>query len=129
MRIATHREMWQVEDVRSLEAALSWRDARRGGCFWITPNDEEYPALAIRASGDEADIHYFPQEAHPGFRCLGGEGLPAGGMPTFVFQGCDPIAGEETPNKFVIPFETARLVASEFFRTRQMSADVAWFEL
>jgi hypothetical protein len=50
-------------------------------------------------------------------------------MTLFVFDGADPSYGEENPNEFVIPSETALAVAREFFRTRQMSPDVSWFEL
>src|SRR5579862_4714393 len=35
----------------------------------------EYPTLAIRISGQVADVTYFPNGDHSGFRCLGGEGL------------------------------------------------------
>jgi hypothetical protein len=121
-------QTWQVKDDKSLEAALSWRDDRGGGMFWLT-HDEKYPELAIRVSGDVADVHYFPREGHPGFRYLGGEGLPDGGMTTLVYQGCDPGTGEETPNKFIIPFVTARAVAMEFFHTKRMSEAGPWFEL
>jgi hypothetical protein len=85
--------------------------------------------LAIRVTGALADVHYFPNEDHPGFRCLGGDGLPDGGTTTLVFPGCDPATGEETPNEFVVSFETARRIAREFFYSRQMSPGFSWFEL
>jgi len=118
-----------VADEKSLDAALAWRDDRGGGVFWLTPDEERYPALAIRVSADVADVHYFPRNGHPGFRCLGGDGLPKGRLTTLVYHGADPATGEQTPNEFVVPFETARAVAREFFRTQQMSAAVSWFEL
>jgi len=55
---------------------------------------------------------------------LGGDGLPEGGLTTLVYQGADPGTGEQTPNEFVVPFETARAIAREFFRTEQISATV-----
>ena len=50
--------------------------------------------------------------------------LPAGGFTTLVYDGADPAAGELTPNEFVVPFETVRAIATEFFRTQQMSDGV-----
>jgi hypothetical protein len=129
VRVGGDRQTWQVEDVNSLEGALAWRDDRGGGLFYLTPNDAPYPAMVIRVGGDVADVHYFPRDGHPGFRCLGGDGLPEGGWTTLVYQGCDPATGEETPNEFVVPFDTARSVAKEFFRSEQMSEAVSWFEL
>lgn len=129
MRVDSYRQTWEVEDDKSLEAVLAWRDDREGGIFWLTPDGARYPALAIRVSGDVADVHYFPRNGHPGFRCLGGRGLPEGGSTTLVYQGCDPASGEQTPNEFVIPFETARSVAREFVRSWRRSETVSWFEL
>jgi len=97
--------------------------------FWLTPDDERYPALAIRVSGHLAHVHYFPRDGHPGFRCLGGDGLPEGGETTLVYQGCDPATGEETPNEFIVPFATALSLGEDFFRSKRMSEAVSWFEL
>jgi hypothetical protein len=129
VRVDGHYKWWQVEDDKGLEAVLAWRDDRGGAIFWLRPNEEMYPALAILVSGDRADVEYFPREDHPGFRCLGGQGLPKGGMTTLVYRGCDPATGEVTPNEFVVPFETARAIAREFFRSQRMSESVSWFEL
>jgi hypothetical protein len=118
-----------VRDDASLEAALAWRDDRGGSIFWLTPADALYPALAIRVSGALADAHYLPRDGHPGLRCLGGDGLPEGGLTRLVYQGCDPATGEETPNEFIVPFQTMRSVAREFFHSNRMSGVVAWFEL
>jgi hypothetical protein len=129
VRIAGFRETWQAGDAERLDAVLAWRDDRGGGIFWLTPDEAQYPALAIRVSGDVSDVHYFPRDRHPGFRCLGGNELPKGEFTTLVYQGADPATGEQTPNEFVVPFEIARAIAGEFFRTQQMSGAVSWFEL
>jgi hypothetical protein len=52
-----------------------------------------------------------------------------GGSTTFVFQGCEPGDGEDTPNEFVVPFGTAKSIASEFLQSKRMAGDVSWFEL
>lgn len=129
MRVDGYCQSWQVEDDKSLEAALAGRDDRGGGIFWFTPDDEKYPALAIRVRGNVADVPFFPRDGHPGFRCIGGEGLPEGGETTLVYQGCDPTPGENTPNELVLPFPSALAVAREFFRTMQMWPAVSWLEL
>lgn len=129
MRIQGHGKSWQADDVESVQDALAWRDKRVGALFWLAPDHENFPTLAIRISGEIADIHYFPQEGHPGFRVVGGDGLPEGEMSTLVFDGCDPASGEETPNEFVVTVETAGVVATEFFQSKQMSETVGWFEL
>jgi hypothetical protein len=129
MRIGGYRKMWQVSDAESLATALTWRDAVGGGIFWLSPDDEEFPTLSVRVSGEVADVHYFPYEGHPGYRCLGGESLPEGGMTTFVYEGAGPSTGEETPNEFVVSFETARSLAAEFFHTAKKPECVKWFEL
>ena len=117
-----------MDDAEDLEEVLTWRDARGGGIFWLT-HDEQYPTLAIRVSGDLADVHFFPRNGHPGFRCLGGAGMPDGGSMRFVFQGCDPADGEDTPNEFVVPLRTAKSIATEFLRSERKARDVSWFEL
>ncbi len=129
MRVDGYGQTWQVEDDESLEAALVWRDHRGGGIFWLAHDTGQFPRLAIRISGNVADVIYFPQDGHPGFRCLGGHGLPEGGLTTLVYQGCDPASGEQVSNKFIVPFETAYSVAKEFFRSKQMTGSVSWFEL
>lgn len=129
MRVSGYGQTWQVEDDKSLETALAWRDDRGGAIFWLAPDEEHYPKLAIRVSGDLADVMYFPQDGHPGFRCVGGDGLPEDGFTTLVYPGCEPSTGEKEPNEFIIPFGTARSVAKEFLRSKRMSEVVSWFEL
>lgn len=117
-----------MQDDRSLEQVLTQRDERGGGIFWLTL-DNEYPALVVGASGDMADVHYFPRENHPGFRCLGGDASPETGFTTLVYPGCDPSGGENVPNEFIVSFQIARAIAREFSRSGQMSDAVRWFEL
>jgi hypothetical protein len=119
--VSGYHRTWDVQDVAALEKAFAWRDSRGGAGFWLAHGSDRYPTLAIRISGDVADVHYFPHDGHPGFRCLGGEGLPDGGMTTLVYDGCAPFSGEDTPNEFIVPFSKAWELAKEFFRTKPMS--------
>jgi hypothetical protein len=97
--------------------------------FSLSREGEKYPCLAIRISGDVADVHYFPREGHPGFRCLGGEGLPESGCTALVYEGSDPQDGEHTPNSFIVPVKTAYSIATVFLSTDRMSDAVSWLEL
>jgi hypothetical protein len=127
--VGGYHRTWDVRNEGALKDALASRDSRGGAVFWLAHDNAEYPTLAIRISGDVADVHYFPHDGHPGFRCLGGEGLPAGGMTTLVYDGCDPGIGEDTPNEFVVSVSKARELAEEFFRTKRMLKGASWFEL
>ena len=104
MRVGAYNQSWQVNNADELAKAMAWRDDTHGAIFFLVPDDEPYPYLAVRVTADYADVHYFSFDGHPGFRCLGGEGLPEGGWIKFVYRGCDPSAGKESPNKFVVPF-------------------------
>jgi hypothetical protein len=115
--------------VKELDAALSSRDDKGGALFFISPDEQRYPSLVIRVTKNYADVHYFPYDGHPGFRCLGGEGLPEDGWTSLVYQGCDPGDGEETPNEFIVPFATACEIARAFLRTGERSDAVQWLEL
>jgi hypothetical protein len=120
---------WQVKDIDGLMDVLTWRDSLGGGIFFLAPDDVEYPYLCMRASGDVADVHFFPKEGRCGFRCLGGEGLPEGGLTTLLYEGCDPGSGEETPNEFILPFAIACRVAAEFLSSGRMPEGESWFDL
>ena len=108
---------------------LDWRDSVGGAIFFLEPDDASYPLLCMRVSGDVADIIFYPEDGHPGFRCLGGEGLLEGGWTTLMYEGCDPSDGEEEPNQFIVPYVKARAVASDFLRDLKMSEAVSWLDL
>jgi hypothetical protein len=128
-QVSASRNSWTVSSVAELTQALSWRDRREGAHFHITLGGRDYPELGMRFTGGYAVVHYFPSYGHPGFRCLGGDGLPQGGSTRFVYQGCDPSAGEDTPNQFIVTTAVASTIAEEFFRTGKMSDAVKWMEL
>jgi hypothetical protein len=120
---------WHVEDAAGLSAALGWRDSVGGGIFFLEPDGAHYPLLCIRVGGDVADVLFYPEEGHPGFRCLGGVGLPKGGMTTLMYEGCDPADGDVELNRFIVPFAEACAIATDFFREGRMSESVSWLDL
>ncbi len=127
MQIDASCRSWQVSDPNGLQDVLAWRDKRGGAQFWLSDGPKKYPVLAIRITGEVTNVFFFPHEGHAGFRCLGG--LPKSESTTFVFDGCDPWTGEDSPNEFVIPLKTACSIAAEFLHTREMSKAVCWLEL
>ncbi len=129
MTVSGHYRNWEINDEQFLNAVLATRDSKGGALFWMGHTEGGFPALAIRVSGELTDVHYFPTEGTAGFRCLGGDGLPPHAMTKFIYEGCDPAAGEETPNEFIIPFEMASLIAHDFFVDQKRSDEVQWLEL
>lgn len=129
MRIDGYRQSWDVIDEKGLDDALASRDDRAGAFLWLGVDETSYPTLAIRVSDGVADVHYFPREGHPGFRALGSKEQSNGGFTTLVYEGADPATGEQCANEFILTFETARVIAREFFRSQQMSGAVSWLEL
>ena len=119
---------WQVEDADGLMNVLAWRDALGGGIFFLEHDDAKYPYLCIRVSGDVADVVFYSEDGHCGFRCLGGEGLPEDGHTILLYEGCDPGYGEEEPNRFIVPFATACSIATEFLGRRRMPEVVSWID-
>ena len=128
MRIEGHNRKWDAHDESALEDVLRFRDGVGGGLFWISDDADSFPVMAIRISGSLADVHYFPDEDHPGFRALAEPSQQRGGTTAFIYEGCDPATGEETPSEFVLPVSTAILIAKEFHLTRTRSSAVSWFE-
>jgi hypothetical protein len=129
MQISSAGRTWQVDDADALRTALEWRDSRGGAEFWLAHQGGAYPWLALRLTASAADLHYFPAAGHPGFRCLGGAGLPAGGLTKLVYDGCDPADGEDVPNEFIVPAATAARLAEAFFRSGEKSPQAQWAEL
>ena len=129
MQVDASRRSWQVSDANTLQEVLAWRDNRGGAEFWLCEGPEHYPILGIRVTGELTNVFFFPHKGHPGFRCLGGEGLPEDELTTFVFDGCDPWTGEDSPNEFVVPLKTACSIAAEFLWKKEMSKAVSWLEL
>jgi hypothetical protein len=130
MQIDGHHRHWQVATEAELEAVLRFRDGVGGAQFWLNADDEDFPALAMRVTGDVGDVHYFPAEGEPGWRALAIlEGPEKGQTILLRYEGADPASGELTPPQFVLPFATLLDVARSFFRVQSLPASVAWFEL
>ena len=119
----------RVETAQALREVLAWRDAGGGAHWWLAGEVGAFPALAMTFTGPVAELHFFAQASHPGFRCVGGEGLPEDGETLLVYEGCDPGDGIQTPNEFIIRSEQAADIAAFFLANQAMSDAVAWLEL
>jgi hypothetical protein len=132
MRIDGHHREWSEADETTLEQVLRFRDRVGGGQFWLCHDDGAYPAVAIRVSGDVADVHYFPFDGHPGFRALPSPSVRldhGGGTTTLLYERCDPSSGEQSPSEFIVSVDAAVSLAREFFRTGSRPSGASWFEL
>ena len=129
MKLTIGQKSVTVTSREDLLSALEMRDQRGGAEFWLTADAGHLPALAIRLSGQLADVHYFPGDGHPGLRRLGAVDLPVGGATLFVYEGCDPASGESVPNEFLISATMALSIAADFFETQKIPEAASWLEL
>ena len=117
---------WRVDDEGALDGVLRTRDSRGGNWFDLCVGDGDaasYPLLTICVGGEFADICYTPNEDEPGFRCRGTvqHAQPQGWT---VFN---TAAGDEyILNAFLVPFETAVVVAKEFLTKTELPSSVEW---
>src|SRR5687767_12040696 len=83
-------------DEKQLEELLKQRDERGGAEFWLSDDRGGFPCLTIVVSGDVSFAIYFPEEGHPGFRCLRPDvdQSMVDESTNFVWTGCDPASGE-----------------------------------
>lgn len=129
MRITSSGLQTSASSAESLLRTLDVRDSLGGAEYWLSEDFAPHPCLAIRFSSALADVHYFPQARHPGFRMLSRLDLPRDASTLFRFEGCDPAAGEPVPNAFVVSVADALHAAVEFFETGAMPRSASWLEL
>jgi hypothetical protein len=122
------REIVPIRDVSDLKNVLSRRDRKNGLEVWFAESLDSFPCIAVRISPPWCDIHFFPYDGHPGFRCLSSN-VPDGGETQFLWQGCDPGDGELVPNEFVVPVEDAHEIIWHCMIDRLPSTTRRWYEL
>jgi len=132
LAVSSHHKTLVVKDAEGLRQLLLAPDSYGGGAFWLGPINGGHPHMAIRVSGGNSDIHYFPSEGHPGFRRLApnqGDVRDMSHDLTFRFEGCDPDEGEPVPVTFVLPLDVAVEIATGFMETGSIEEPRLWFEL
>ncbi len=65
MRLAKFRHVVEVENLQQLHEHLRFRDDNGYACFWLWHDNESQ--LAVMVHGNEASVHFFPYDNHPGF--------------------------------------------------------------
>jgi hypothetical protein len=85
--------------------------------------------MAVRVSGENSDVHYFPSVGHPGFRRLAPAQRHGSLDVAFRYEGCDPHEGEIVPAAFVLPLAQALEIATGFMETGAIDEAGQWFEL
>jgi hypothetical protein len=113
---------------RDLQDVTNRRDRKNGLEVWFAESTNSFPCIAVRISPPWCDIHFFPHDGHPGFRCMSNEFFVEGET-RFLFQGCDPGDGELVPNEFVIPVEDMQAIVWQCMMDRAPAATRAWYEL
>lgn len=129
MRVDDMRGSETVETINELEGVLSRRYEDGANAFWISPDTEEYPMLAVLIAGELATLNYVPDEQRAGFRSVGGV-LGAGSSGTTMF----PISSNRAddvavPDDAVVAVAVAIAAATEFFKSLRLPECMEWFEL
>lgn len=117
-----------IHTERDLQDVMNRRDRKNGLEVWFAESTNSFPCIAVRISPPWCDIHFFPQDGHPGFRCMSNEFLDEGET-RFLFQGCDPGDGELVPNEFVIPVRDMQAIVWQCMMDRVPAATREWYEL
>ncbi|MCB9586525.1 MAG: hypothetical protein H6718_14075 [Polyangiaceae bacterium] len=92
--------------------------------FWLSCEDP-FPSLAVAVRDALASLHYFPEESHPGFICLGNEAIEGTQTLTIAW----PRETIEVENRYVVSWQLALEAAEEFLVTQERPRCLQWFEL
>lgn len=116
----------EASTLLDLETCLMQRCDDHFNSFWLSHDDQEYPALAVVVEGEIASLSYFPKESSPGFTSVGGmAGLEDGDVTMFSIS---KNLGDDIGvlNRTLIPFSAALHVATEFFCTKGLPLSIKW---
>ena len=116
---------------KELESIIALLDSCGGGEFWMGLTPGGFPCLNFVISDGRSFVIYYPEEGHPGFRCLDDavELTDDEEIVRFVWRGCNPSDGEDVPREFVVPVEVTVKAAKKFLRDQKLPEGFDWFEL
>jgi len=128
MKIEDLQGTYEAKDISEFDTLLQKRYGPAVNSFWLSHNNENYPALSLLVSGDLSTLKYLPNDSHAGFIPAGRvKALPEGGFTTFRI---DTVEQEiEIANEAVIPVSAALSAAREFFCSPQLPPSIEWIEL
>jgi Immunity protein Imm1 len=119
---------FDAADENDVDSILLKRCGQGVNAFWIYHEPRKKPLLLILVNNTLANLHYFPDEKHPGFYSIGKmSSLPADGNTTFFMN--NPTEREEVPNDAIVPFADALAAAKEFLTSTELPPNIEWFEL
>jgi hypothetical protein len=96
--------------------------------FFLHHEPRENPSLWILVNNQLANLHYFPDEEHPGYASIGDLPLlPADGFTIFFMR--SPKEEEYISNDLIVPFADALAAAKEFLVSTAFPPSIEWFEL
>lgn len=113
----------EARTLEQLEALLAVRHGG-GNEFWISAETKSFPLLAVNVQGHDAVVHFFPDEAHPGFQSVGDKGDK--GTTSFPGGTGDKV---DVPDEAVIPLKIAMAAATQFAESFDRPELIRWFEL
>ncbi len=108
-----------------LEEALRLHFTQDTAELWLS-GEARFPCLAILVRGEHANVHWFPEEGHPGFQSVS-EASDVDGETTVTFRA----GGQETQvsRHWIVSADLARRAAREMFHSTDRPECLVWEEL
>ncbi len=120
--------IFDASNETDVERILLKRYGEDVNAFWIYHEPREKPLLLILVNNKIANLHYFPDDDHPGFHSIGKmPSLPVDRSTVFFMNGLKE--REEVPNDAIVPFADAMTAAKEFLVSTRLPPSIKWFEL
>jgi hypothetical protein len=122
------RTISDVSNGADVERILLKRYDQGVNAFWLYHEPRKKPLLLILVNNQLANLHYFPNEEHPGYCPIGKmPSLPNHGSTVFFMRSLKE--REEVPNDAIVPFADALAAAKEFLASTALPRSIEWFEL
>jgi hypothetical protein len=120
--------IFDTSSKESVEEILLKRHTKGVNAFWLYHEPRKKPLLLILVKNQLANLHYFPDEEHPGFASVGDmRSLPADDFTLFYMR--SPKEEEHISNDLIVPFADALVAAKEFLVSTELPPSIEWFEL
>jgi hypothetical protein len=111
-----------------VERILLKRYGEDVNAFLLYHEPRENLWLSILVKDQLANLHYFPDEEHPGYASIGDlPSLPADGFTLFYMRSLKE--EEYISNDAIVPFADALAAAKEFLVNTDLPPSIEWFEL
>ncbi len=125
MRVEHFLGVDEVNNENEIKNVLSIRVNDQVNEFWIGMEEEPYPCLCVSVNGEKAHVQYFEEAGEPGIQAIGNDN--SGEM--CVFYTNTPTEKIEIEKQFVITINQAIDIVEFFYRTKELTNEVQWYEL